>query len=194
MLGAIRAIGSEPKRTAKVAPGSALIDKDSFEHSVLDYGVGRLGGKPRNRFEQVSTDIVFWVKVRLANRSEHLIAEPRTLNVVPFDNWGNQYRCYVPGIDVGWGTSAVPPLKRDRYKPGESSVEFCFIPTKDLVEDIKTIRLYFDRFAGNDDWHFFEIDDPLSRKRNVVDSTSEPLSVELEVSVGDEVLDRASTR
>jgi TonB family protein len=154
-------------------PPPTLRLDDDFIYQIVDYGLGAVVACP-GRTTRV--DGVFWIRVKLTNASEHLLAVPKYFSSAAVtDNWGNRYT----------RTLACPAAKGDRYQPRESAVEIITVAARELVKDLPELRvtlglpgaaLRFSRGA-------FALQDPLQRRRDVQRGQPEGDPRELHISV-----------
>ena len=142
---------------SRLEPPPTLRLDDDFVYQITDYGLGAVvscEGRARR------VDGVFWIKVRLTNASEHLLATPKYLaGAVVTDNWGNRYtRTYL-----------CVPGKPDRYQPNDSAIEIVTIAARELVNDFQELRLTLVDRPGvvPPSGPAFVIRDPRQRRRDV---------------------------
>jgi hypothetical protein len=172
----------------KEEPGNAILMQDEFEYRLIDYGIGKVQLRPQGSTGRQFSNEVFWMELRLTNKSEHQIRTPRHFTSSPLqveDNWNNHYggRNFEFAGDVGgsWFGVTLPAAKyaSSSYKPGEASNVFRIIPLKDFVQDLTELRVYV---AKNltlppkylPESHYFRVRDPFQRKRDLLYSQDEP--------------------
>ncbi len=177
--------------------GSTFVMEDSFEYTLIDYGLGQVQLRPTDKANSLSPQ-VFWAKFRIVNRDEHLIRQHKyigsfsgPLNVR--DNWGNTYWLkHLDALDVGgsWYGVTLPipggdpnEPRKDKYKPGESSWDLLIVRASEFVNGIIEFRIYL---AGhefhNPKAYYFRIARPLSRQRNLIQGQADPEPSELQVT------------
>jgi|GEM_PF-1750286 len=192
--GQIPLAATDQKREVRQQPGTTIVMDDSFEYRVVDYGVGQVQIRSALGDEHALSPPVFWIEFSISNASEHLLAVPRhspseraALAVV--DNWGNHYEAWCPLVKAIWSqaTLPLPPRKLGRYKPQESSLDLAVIPQEEFAKDIVELRVYLNRYPGDRDWHFFSLQSPMLRQRNLLQNQFKPSAAELPVSIGEEV-------
>lgn len=181
----------------KQAENSIRMD-DGFEYELVDYGVGRVQVKYTSNGKVGFSDLVFWVKFRITNKSEHLIkgpSYPPSHRVV--DNWGNEYWPSDPfltseGLFEPWRAAMplVPLRKRpdvDQYKPGEWSWVVQLIRPEKFVKDVKELRIYLRAGTRGKVSRFFLMQYPLLRHRDLLGDQADPSPTDLQVSTGIEL-------
>jgi len=178
---------TEQKREVEQQPSTTIVMDDGFEYSVVDYGVGQVQVGPALGDKDALSEPLFWIEFGITNASEHLLGVPRylasgALTPAIVDNWGNNYSARYQTAT----TLAVPPRKFGRYKPQESSVDLVVIPLEEFVNDIVELRVYLNRYAGYRDWHFFSLQGPMLRHRNLIQGQFKPSTAELGVATGKE--------
>ena len=186
-------VAQTPRLKVQERPGNAIVMDDNFEYAVIDYGVGHLQARPA---DQDSSPPIFWLKLRVLNKSEHSIQRPRYVTSSPLsvkDNWGNTYALRLKNIelgDVGEGRT---------YKPGESSWGLRVIDGREFVSDITELQIYLDNRprSGQETMDllskqkqgirrtqtYFKITQPLARQRNLLQGQADPEASELHVAV-----------
>jgi len=107
--------------------GNAIIMDDGLEYAVIDYGLGKIQVRSSDNEDSFSPQ-VFWVKFRIANRTEHSILKSSYSIWDVTDNWGNSY--YMDDKFIG-GRPPIPESENirptgpsswdDHYRPGDSS-------------------------------------------------------------------------
>jgi hypothetical protein len=187
-------LGDESKREVRQLPASVIVMDDNFEYRVVDFGVGQVQIRPALSDKDALSQPVFWTEFRVTNVSEHLLGVPRyspsergALTVL--DNWGNYYQAWCPLVKNIWSLASlpVPPRKLGRYKPQESSLDLAVIPSEEFVKDIVELRIYLNRFPGDQVWHFFSLHDPMVRQRNLLKDQLKLPTFNFTVSTGEEV-------
>ena len=185
--------GTGQKREIRQQPGSTISMDDNFEYRVVDYGVGQVQIRRALSDDDALSQPIFWMEFRVTNGSQHLLGVPRyspseVAALVIADNWGNVYKAWCPLVKSIWSqpTLPIPPRKIGRYKPQESTLDLVVVPLDEFVKDITELRVYLNRYPGDQDWHFFSLRDPMERRRNLFEGQTEPLSTELSLEIGEE--------
>lgn len=177
-----------PSSASRIVPGNSIRMDDDFEYQFVDYGLGKLEIRDVEGHVMTPSPDLFWMKLRVTNRSAHLLGNPRYVGSLDVaDNWGNRYSAN----SFFLGILPFPVGKNDRHKPGESSFALRTLNANELTHDIREFRIYLDRWrAAGQTVHFFLIPDPLQRQRDAVREQSDPDPRELQVHTGTETLPR----
>jgi hypothetical protein len=172
---------------------NVILMNDSFEYKVVDYGVGRVQVRNQGTTKDF-TEEVFWVKFQVTNKAENLIGNPRYFPSVldalrATDNWGNVYSLRYPNAaDVGgnWFGAEIPipggSERIERYKPNESTWAVRFTSVEQFVAQVKELRIHLAN-QYNYPKFYFKVNEPLSRRRDLLRSQVEPKADEIGVKV-----------
>ncbi len=177
------ALAQQNKLYVEERQSNTILMDDGFGYSLIDFGVGRIQVRSRGTKNDF-TEPVLWVKLRVTNKSEHLIQMPRYFPSVSYslpvtDNWGNRYSLRYPyASDVGgnWYGAELPipgGKREERYKPGESSWAVRLIPVGEFVEGVRELRVYLANQFDKSKF-YFKLEDPMLRRRDLLRDQTDP--------------------
>lgn len=167
----VAAPASQRGDNKNVRPAAIRMD-DGFEYALLDFGVGTV---PKDIPRRAGVERFLWLKFRLTNTLSDRLSRPAFWNFSalppfpPTDNFGNEYPVSSHTV------SGVVATTTGRYKPGESSIELLMIPTDELLDNVKEIRIGLGESGGFwKRYQFFALEQPMTRTRDFDPNAPEP--------------------